>query len=400
MIFDLTTANAGAAAIHFRASGPVSGITLKHFTIENFTSSDPNDGNGVEIGFQTTSVSGVLIEGLAVKDNQRTGILLGAGTSMMNVVIRDSEISGNGHAGVALAAASMDNVMVENNNIRQNTGAGVEVEADSSPSPATVSVTENDISHNGRDGVFVTGNESNPTSHVTISRNNTTANAGLGINLDAGTQDSFGVTANDAGDADTGPNNLLNFPVLNGVGPTGIVGSACANCTVELFIADSDSSGHGEGAGYFATGAADADGHFNISGCGQNDGANVTATATDAHGNTSELAKNYILPAKPPCPHKNGDLDCDDDVDGRDALVALIHDAGATQISREPLCPELGSSLAQPASAAAAPDVFGDVNCDTDVGAGDAITILQHLAEVSLVPAPPVGCVAVGERLP
>ena len=196
---------------------------------------------------------------------------------------------------------------------------------------------------------------------------------------------------------------MLNFPVLNGVAPTGIVGTVCANCAVELFIADSDSSGHGEGAGYFATGTADADGNFNIAACGQNQSANVTATATDANGNTSEFAQNYILPSKPPCPIKNGDLDCDDDVDTRDALIAVIHDAGANQITRPETCPDLGdaltAALAEPASTSG-PTIFGDVNCDNAVNTGDGITLLQHVAEVRLLPAPPGSCVAIGDPLP
>jgi hypothetical protein len=113
-----------------------------------------------------------------------------------------------------------------------------------------------------------------------------------------------GVTFNDFGDADTGPNNLQNFPVLQSVttggNETTIQGTlnttANASFTIEFFSSNRcNLSGFGEGANYIGTTSVitDANGsaNFNVSlpvtlAAGQV----VTATATDASESTSEFS--------------------------------------------------------------------------------------------------------------
>ena len=62
------------------------------------------------------------------------------------------------------------------------------------------------------------------------------------------------VTPNDAGDGDAGANGLLNFPVITGYeiagGTLTLEGFAPAGSTVELFAADPDASGFGQGKTY------------------------------------------------------------------------------------------------------------------------------------------------------
>jgi len=151
----------------------------------------------------------------------------------------------------------------------------------------------NVIANNGGDGLRildVTGNQ--------ISQNNIHDNGGLSIDLNGD-----GHTANDPGDSDSGANFAQNFPVLLAAVPgatdltvTGRLNSQAANgYTLEFFASPAchlfaggpqsylgattlttDSAGNN----YFnATGLAAAPaGHF------------VTATATDAQGNTSEMS--------------------------------------------------------------------------------------------------------------
>jgi len=124
----------------------------------------------------------------------------------------------------------------------------------------------------------------------TITRNSIFANGGLGIDLDP-----TGVTPNDAGDGDSGPNQQLNFPVLSSATRTSVRGTACSGCRVEVFVADPDPSGFGEGRTFLAAGVADASGDFTVAISGVSAGQTVTATATDGQGNTSEFAKRVSV---------------------------------------------------------------------------------------------------------
>jgi hypothetical protein len=102
------------------------------------------------------------------------------------------------------------------------------------------------ISHNGGAGVFVEGNAS-----VDVVAG-VAGNGGLGIDLAP-----RGVNANDALDADTGPNELLNAPVL--LPPTAapssmvnVLGSIDTNPStmvgIDIYYSDTcDASGHGPG---------------------------------------------------------------------------------------------------------------------------------------------------------
>lgn len=74
----------------------------------------------------------------------------------------------------------------------------------------------NTIAFNGGDGVEVLQVSTNTldTTSNKVFNNSIFSNGGLGIDRVGGTENSSGATANDPGDADVGPNNLQNFPVL------------------------------------------------------------------------------------------------------------------------------------------------------------------------------------------
>src|SRR5207244_4818019 len=112
-----------------------------------------------------------------------------------------------------------------------------------------------------------------------------------------------GVTLKDLGDADTGANNLQNFPVITSVtnssGMTTIAGKlnsvASTTYRIEFFANDAiDPSGYGEGQTFIGfknvTTDANGDASFSASFPQITPGLRVTTTATDPNGNTSEFS--------------------------------------------------------------------------------------------------------------
>ncbi|MBI3464285.1 MAG: hypothetical protein HY000_14695, partial [Planctomycetes bacterium] len=155
----------------------------------------------------------------------------------------------------------------------------------------------NVIAFNAGIGMGVTGATSTGNS---IRGNAIHHNGGLGIDL------AFdGVTANDPGDADAGPNGLQNFPVLSAGSILGNVlnvtgtfnGAASSQYTIEFFAnAAADASGHGEGEVFLGarTVTTGADGNASIDEQFTGDFTNltfITATVTDAAGNTLEFSE-------------------------------------------------------------------------------------------------------------
>jgi hypothetical protein len=173
-------------------------------------------------------------------------------------------------------------------------------------------------------------------SGTTLTQNSFSNNGGLSIDLDPRSIDPNslgapqGVTLNDNGDADTGPNGLRNFPVVVSASLIGtelsLAGFARPGSAIELYIAQADPSGFGEGLTWLGTltegSAADLDattgayGPGNINGIAQGTdntnrfsfritapggvviGTRLAGTATLA-GETSEFSGNVIVTGGP-----------------------------------------------------------------------------------------------------
>jgi hypothetical protein len=240
----------------------------------------PNVGSGILVAESSSiTIGGTLSAGQrnVVSGNLGSGINLYSSTGVSiygNYIGVGANLSalGNGGAGVWLSTQSASNTIGST-----GTRAG------------------NRIANN-LSGVNLA---SSAYSANSIRGNNIYANENLGIDL----LDN-GVTANDIGDGDTGPNDLMNYPVVqtatSDVDGTRITGyfSSQANLTVNIDFYRSaicDASGYGEGENLVGSVQVTTDGSgvifFDESFTYEvPDGYAITATATDEDGNTSEFS--------------------------------------------------------------------------------------------------------------
>jgi CSLREA domain-containing protein len=135
--------------------------------------------------------------------------------------------------------------------------------------------------------------------HWPILGNSIHSNLGLGISFAGGTP-----VENDDGDADTGSNDLQNHPVITSavasagsVTVSGTLNSMPSSAfRLEFFASEfCDASGHGEGQQFIGTIDVTTDATGNASfgplTFAAPDNAEITATATDPDGNTSEFSE-------------------------------------------------------------------------------------------------------------
>jgi titin len=210
------------------------------------------------------------------------GIAIGGANS--NVVEGNyigTDISGkaaipNGFVGIALEGGSVGNSV-------GGTGAG----------------QGNLIAFNNGAGVVM---YDDGTTNDSIRGNSIFSNGYLGINFN-----NAGVAGNHAGSA-VGPNELQNYPVITnafGLGGSTIVrGNLNSLATTAYFIdlyanVSPDYSGYGQGQTYLGTVSVATDGSGNASFAYTNTSANyagqyISATSTDANGNTSEFSADVL----------------------------------------------------------------------------------------------------------
>ncbi|MDA0744994.1 MAG: right-handed parallel beta-helix repeat-containing protein [bacterium] len=269
---------------------------------------------------------GVLVSGAGAAGNQILGNFIGSdvtgtvvlGNNHLGVSIHSSGntlggqlpgagnlIAGSKFSGIGVSGT--DNVIQGNTIGTDATGTvllgngdrGIGISGAGNTVGGTAAGEGNVIAHNISDGVLVVGGTGNR-----IQGNSIHSNGGLGIDLFG----INGVNLNDAGDADTGGNELQNYPVLNAVTSNSIAGdlNSAPNMTFRIeFFANGvgDASGFGEGETFLGavdvTTDASGNASFNAA-VSVGSGQFVTATATDPDNNTSEFSAWFQGPTNLP----------------------------------------------------------------------------------------------------
>lgn len=260
--------------------------------------------NGIELadaGTDNNNISGNQIGSVNALPGNYNGIAI-ATNPQQNLIYRNT-ITKNKFTGIIL----FENA--SNNFIRQNyIGTDESGTADLGNGSSGIILVEgssgneifqNKIAYNDTAGIILYGND---TRFNTISQNSIFQNSLTGIDIFP-----FGFNANDPGDIDSGPNDMMNSPVftstiynpadgklwLNGTidynvsNPAGII--------IEVFKSIGDSMGYGQAIEYLGNAVVDASGHWFNAFPGATDGEKLLATATDLNGNTSEFSPNSLV---------------------------------------------------------------------------------------------------------
>jgi hypothetical protein len=305
----VTVNNSGIRA---QNGGAGSLVTLNE--VARPTSGHTNTFDGILL---VGTVSSIQVTANLTREQRGGGIEVGfgGGAAATNITISNNTVRNNGYATGGSGASSTEpigmaaydyagsNVVFSRNYIRDNAGAGILV-----------------MNANG----------------TLMTQNRFETNGGLSIDLDPRSIDPNGlgapqgVTINDNGDSDAGPNALRNFPVVASASVVGgelsLAGFARPGSAIELYIAQADPSGFGEGLTYLGTltegSAADLDattgayGPANINGLAQGTdntnrfafrfptpggvaiGTRLTGTASIS-GETSEFGGNVLVTGGP-----------------------------------------------------------------------------------------------------
>ena len=179
----------------------------------------------VRDGVRLDGAPGNTVRGCQILTNEENGVsLFGAADNLVGgaTSIEQNVISGNGGSGVVLSGSGATGNQVCGNVIGVdldgttelgNVLEGVSIEAGAANN--TIGGVEtgegNVIAFNGHNGVVVLAGIGNP-----ILGNSIHSNGLLGIDLGGD-----GITPNDPGDGDDGPNNRQNFPVFTNLAPDG-----------------------------------------------------------------------------------------------------------------------------------------------------------------------------------
>jgi uncharacterized repeat protein (TIGR01451 family) len=318
------------SATGFGATNPIRGVRIAGNIIgldPTGSQPRPNTGDGIVVdtssGMQITGNTIGASGGVGIRHRGRAQAVRGTDPAVdPGLLIQGNVVSGNAGGGIVLepdpplpVAASADAyggpVNVLGNTVRDNGGAGIAVTAAAETLRpnlrigGTAAGEGNTITANAGPGVAVGANASDASVAVSVRGNSIYANTGPRIDLA-----SDGATDNGpAGAARTGPNSLVNFPLITSIAHGSVIisgtyaGAPNAAFTVDFYksqTVDGPQTWIGstplttDGAGV-ATYRAELEPDVP-------EGWFIAATATAADGSTSEFGSAFVVPPKPPVP--------------------------------------------------------------------------------------------------
>lgn len=299
-----------------RGDSPGSGAVISYNEVARPDGGHTNTFDGIVV---VNSANDILIENNLTRDQAGGGIELGfGGGSLSNITVQNNTVSNNGYTsgttpsteplGLVGYLYSGTNILLYRNRIVGTAGPGLLITQANG-----TRASQNVFSNNGSISIDLDPRTNDPNS--------------LG-----GAQ---GVTLNDSGDGDTGPNGLLNYPVLVSANIVGselyLRGFARPGAYIEVYVAQPDPTSFGEGLTYVTAltegSAADLDattgtyGAAAVNGLAQGTdttnrfffriavptgvsvGTTLTATAT-VSAQTSEFGGNLVVSGAPTLTHQ------------------------------------------------------------------------------------------------
>ena len=227
---------------------------------------------------------------------------IGIGSLVTGTLVDGNIISGNSTFGLVLTDNTDSNLVVNNlvgttSDGTSNLGnrwSGIALSQGAKNNRIGDFGQTNKIAYNDSAGVVLMDNT---TIGNKISANSIYDNDYLGIDIYP-----WGINQNDAGDADIGPNDMMNFPEIvstgynAGNGLTYITGTLSTqnpeNASVEIFKASPDLLfSCGEGKTYLGSTVPDASGNWAKVVTGIVSGDDITTTTIGANGSTSEFSQ-------------------------------------------------------------------------------------------------------------
>ena len=288
-------------------TGAVGAISITGAADNNLiTDNQLINNNSDGIRFADALSTGAQITNNVIAGSGDDGVkLVGANITFTGNTVSNSQRLSATAAGVELDTVSGTSV-ISNNTITNDGTRGIEGGVWLANNSTGVTVGNNTITGWSGSGIAIGGNSTG----IHLTQNSITNNGLLGIDLGAN-----GVTANDAGDGDTGANSLQNFPVLTSAqvlssSQVTLAGSlnstASSQFRIEFFSNTAqDGTGHGEGQTYlgFVDVTTDGSGNANFNTtltATVSAGSFVSATATRSNAtfttftDTSEFAQNAV----------------------------------------------------------------------------------------------------------